>query len=318
MMPPGEDEDHRIAAIVVSWNTRELLRVCLTALTSGEGSCRPWILCIDNASSDGSADMIDQEFPDVELLRNAENVGFAPAVNQGLALALRRPDVRFVALINSDAIVAPMALAALVRALEADPAAGAIGPAVRHPDGRLQKGALGFAPGVWSAICHFLFLSSLSRGRLHGVFVDQKYFARCTEPVSVDWVTGACLVARCDVIRRVGMLDEGFFMYAEDVEWGCRMQRAGFSVLYAPFVEVVHHQGASSSSTNPRWLASLCELVRREQGTVAYVLFRAVAGAGLLVRCALYGLLSVGDRDGSYRRRARNMAVCARWALTEL
>src|SRR6185295_14691417 len=136
---------------------------------------------------------------------------------------------------------------------------------------RLQIGAAGFAPTAWSGVCQFLFLSALTRGRCRGFFIDQRHFVGHTQPVPVDWVGGACVVARVEAIRRVGLLDSRFFLYGEDIEWGCRMGRASFSVWYVPQLEVIHRQGASQSHANPQWLAATCELVRRERGQVEYV-----------------------------------------------
>ena len=251
-----------VAAIVVNWNTKQLLCECLTALTTERAD---WlrIICIDNGSTDGSVELVEREFPSVVLIPNQENVGFARACNQGIVLAMERHSAEYVALVNSDVVVAPPTILGLVRQMADCSEVAAVGPALRLLDGRLQTGAAGFAPTAWSGLCQFLFLSALTRGRCRGLFIDQRYFVGHPRPVPVDWVSGACTVARAAAIRRVGLLDSRFFMYGEDIEWGCRMCRNSFSVWYVPQLEVMHRQGASRSRANPQWLASACELVRR-------------------------------------------------------
>src|SRR5207245_1155329 len=177
---------------------------------------------------------ITRDFPLVVLVPNQENVGFARACNQGIVLAMEKYAAEYVALVNSDVVVAPDTILALVAQMADRPEVAAVGPALRLADERLQIGAAGFAPTAWSGVCQFLFLSALTRGRCRGFFIDQRHFAGCTHPVAVDWVSGACVVARAAAIRRVGLLDTRFFMYGEDVEWCCRLRRSSFSVWYAP------------------------------------------------------------------------------------
>ena len=113
----------------------------------------------------------------------------------------------------------------------------------------------------------------------------------------------------------IGLLDTRFFMYGEDVEWCQRMGRASWWVWYVPQVEVMHRQGSSGSGADPRWLASACELVRRDRGRFEYVVFRMAAAVGLGVRRVVYGLVYVVSRKEHYRRLATDMSVYARWAI---
>jgi len=302
-------------AIVVNWNTKGLLRACLTALTAQEGAGWLHVICVDNGSTDGSVELVEREFPSVVLVPNRENVGFARACNQGIVLALEQYGAEYVALVNSDVVVSPATVAVLVALLADRPEVAAIGPLLRLPDGRLQTGAAGFAPTAWSGVCQFLFLSALTRGRCRGFFIDQRRFAGCTHPVAVDWVSGACVVARAAAIRRVGLLDTRFFMYGEDVEWCCRLRRSSFSVWYAPWVEVVHRQGASGARPSPAWLASTCELVRRDRHQLEYLVFRLAAALGLGARRAVYTVAYIATRKEYYRRLASDMGVYARWAI---
>jgi N-acetylglucosaminyl-diphospho-decaprenol L-rhamnosyltransferase len=305
-----------LAAVVVNWNTCALLRQCLAALgPDATASARRHVICVDNGSSDGSAAMVRAEFPAVALIANAENRGFAAAANQGIALALEERHADYVALVNSDVIAPPHALASLVAHLESDPTVATVGPALRLADDRLQRGAAGYPLTAWSGVCQFLFLSALSGGRLHGFFLDSDRYIGTADPVAVDWVSGACMVVRADAIRRIGLLDERLFMYGEDVDWCLRMGRHGFAVRYAPATEVVHRQGASSAAASPRWLQSACELVRRERGPAEYLVFRTAAALGLGIRQLGYRLAYLASRHERYRRLAADMGVYAAWAL---
>jgi GT2 family glycosyltransferase len=302
-------------AIVVNWNTRTLLRECLTALTRRDGEDRLGVICIDNGSTDGSVDALAREFPSVVLVQNHENVGFARACNQGIELAMEKYSAAYVALVNTDVVVAPAAIAALTAQMAQRPEVAIVGPALRLADGCLQTGAAGFAPTALSGICHFLFLSAITRGWCRGFFVDQRHLVGRRRPLLVGWVSGACMVARVAAIRRVGLLDGRFFMYGEDVDWCARMGRASFAVWYVPQVEVVHRQGASGSHASARWLASTCELVRRDRGRFEYLVFRLAAALGLGARHVLYALAYVVSRQERYQRLAGDMRVYARWAM---
>jgi len=304
-----------VSAIVVNWNTRELLRECLGALARQGSSGWLRIVCIDNGSTDGSVEMVQRGFPSVVLVPNPDNVGFARACNQGIELAMAEDGAEYVALVNSDVVVTPDTISALVAQMADHPEVAAVGPALRLADGRLQVGAAGFAPTAWSGIGQFLFLAALTRGWWRGLFLDQGRFVGHTRPVPVDWVGGACVVARVAAIRQVGMLDGRFFLYGEDIEWGCRMGRSSLSVWYIPRLEVLHRQGGSQPHPNPRWLAATCELVRHDRGRFEYLVFRLAAAMGLGIRQVLYHLAYLVSGQEHYRRRASDMGVYARWAI---
>ncbi len=312
---PAHEITPSVSAIVVNWNTKDLLRECLTALTPRHGNDPLRIICVDNGSTDGSVELVQRDFPSVVLIPNQDNVGFARACNQGIERAMEEYAAEYVALVNSDVVVSPGTVLALVAQMADHPEVATVGPALRLADGRLQIGAAGFAPTAWTGICHFLFLAALTHGWCRGFFVDQGRFVGHTQPVPVDWVGGACLVARVAAIRQVGLLDGGFFMYGEDIEWGCRMGRSSFAVWYVPGLEVLHRQGASQSHANPRWLAATCELVRRERGRFEYLVFRAAAALGLGIRQVVYNLVYLVSGQEYYRKRASDMGVYARWAM---
>lgn len=227
-----------LSVVIVSWNTRELLLRCLAALERDRPSLPLEAWVVDNASTDGSAAAVRERFPWVRVLANAENRGFAAATNQALA-EVRTP---YWALLNPDTEPATGALAELVSDLEAHPGAWAAGPQLRDPDGRLQPSGRRF-PTLWRWGLEGL----LPEGWKRGAGWVRRVYGRTdfTRPAEVDEVSGACFVARRETLTRVGPLDEGFFLFYEEVDWFRRLQAAGGRVRYQPAAVVSHRWGAS-------------------------------------------------------------------------
>jgi hypothetical protein len=226
-----------LSIIVVSYNTRDLLRACLRSAFEGlePSGLRGEVWVVDNASSDGSADMARAEFPLARVIANAENRGFAAANNQAIA----ESDARHVMLLNSDAEVRGDALGELVRALDARPRVGAVGARLVYADGSFQHSAFRF-PGFAQILLDFFPLHHrLLDSRLNGRYPRRLYAG--TQPFPVDHPLGAALMARSEAIRQVGPLDGGFFMYCEEIDWCWRMHKAGWDVLCVPAAEVMHH-----------------------------------------------------------------------------
>ncbi|HNS51278.1 MAG TPA: glycosyltransferase family 2 protein [Anaerolineae bacterium] len=234
-----------LSVVIVSWNVRELLRRCLASLrTSDDLSPYPReaneIIVVDNGSGDGSADMVASEFSEVNLIRNADNRGFTAANNQGLAASHGSKLV----LLNPDTQVTGDALATMAAYLAAHPRVGAVGPQLRYPDGTLQSSRRRF-PTLATALLE----STLLQQWWHDNPVLRHYYMLDTPDDAaqpVDWVVGACLMVRREVFEQVGGLDEGFFMYSEEMDWCHRIKDAGWEVVYLPAAVVIHHEGKSS------------------------------------------------------------------------
>jgi GT2 family glycosyltransferase len=230
---------------------REALQECLIALRGQGGGAPAGIWVVDNASTDGTAEMAAAEFPDVRLIPNRENVGFARGCNQ----ALRQAAGDYLCLLNPDTRVCPGALTELVRFMKASPDAGAAGPALVNPDGSLQPNGGPF-PTLAGTFFRATRLSSLFRG-----WYDTRFRwgrASFDQPARVDQVSGACLMIRKAALDAVGLLDERFFLYYEEVDWLLRARRAGWSAWYVPSARVVHRWGASTSQVSTaalRWLS---------------------------------------------------------------
>jgi len=237
MTEPTEPD---FSVVIVSFNTRDLLRECLQTLFAHTGNLSLQTLVVDNASADDSADMVAAEFPSVTLIRSAANLGFGPANNRAIAEATGR----YVVLLNSDAFLKEQTLRRSVELMDADPGVGLAGGRLIGRDGDWQPSARMFP----SLLNELLTISGLSarwpRSRLFGR-VDRTW-ADPAEPADVDWVPGAYSILRRSVLDRVGGFDPRFFLYFEEVDLCRRIRQAGWRVCYWPQIEVMHIGGESS------------------------------------------------------------------------
>lgn len=245
--PEGRGGEANLTIIIVSWNVRDLLRKCLRSLSPASPGPGPKseIIVVDNASSDGSPEMVGAEFPEVRLIRNAENRGFTAANNQGLALSRGQ----YLLLLNPDTEVVDDAVATMLGYMEAHPRVGVLGPQLRYPDGCLQSSRRRF-PSLATALVESTVIQEWWQDNR---FLRRYYMEDTPDGVvqPVDWVVGACLIVRREACDQVGALDEGFFMYSEEMDWCHRMKDAGWEVIYLPTATVLHHEGKSSEQVVP-------------------------------------------------------------------
>lgn len=236
-----------LSVVIVSYNTRDLLRRCLECVTASEGIDSLETFVVDNASGDGSADMVAAEFPSVQLIRSPVNGGYAYANN----LALRQAVGRYLLLLNPDTEFGPAALAEMIGYLEGHPEAAAAGPKVLMPDGRLDQACRRGFPTPSAAFYRLFGFSQLfPRSRRFG-----RYNLTYLDPdvdTEVDSVMGAFMLVRREAMEEVGLLDEDFFMYGEDLDWAYRMKESGWTIRYNPRVTVLHAKGASSRQRSQR------------------------------------------------------------------
>jgi len=262
---------------------------------------------VDNASADGSADMVSAEFPETRLVRNRENVGFSRANNQGLSAAA----AAYVLILNSDAEITPGALPALAALLDARPRVGAVGPRTLNPDGTVQ---VSFGPALtpraeWRQ-------RRLVRGvkrRDPAALAEAE--ARSSVEREPDWVSGSCLLARKDALAAVGGFDEAFFLYEEDVDLCLRLRRAGWSVVFTPAAAVVHHLGRSTEADPARarleYHRSHLRYYRKHNGLLSTAALRALIGTS-----AALGWLSSGGPGRQRRERRAHWARVLRAAFS--
>lgn len=237
-----QDQQVRLSIIIVNWNTRDLLQACLRSLQGCLDNPACEVIVVDNASIDGSPEMVAAEFPAARLIRMAHNLGFSRGNNAGIRLARGR----YILLLNSDTEVLGDALWKMCGHMDQNPRVGALGARLLNPDGSLQMSCRSF-PSYKTALFH---RKALLTKLFPGNRFSRQYLMSGADHryrMEVDWVIGACLMTRRETIDDVGLLDEDFFMYAEDVDWCYRMHKAGWVVEYFPEAEVMHHYEKSTS-----------------------------------------------------------------------
>ena len=243
---------HDIGIVIVSWNTRDLLRRCLETVFASQGDLRMRVVLVDNASSDGSADMVADNFPQVELLAQTDNLGYPRGNNVGLrhlgftgrgAVSAAAP--RYALLLNPDTELPPAALVDMLAFMDSRLDIGVAGPRLSLPDGRLDRACRRGFPTPLVSFYHFAGLAkrfprSRRFGRYNMTFADEN------QDIEVDSVVGAYMQVRREAIERVGLLDEAFFMYGEDLDWAYRIKAAGYKIWYHAGVTVKHVKRAAS------------------------------------------------------------------------
>ena len=294
-----------VSVSILSWNTRDLLRRCLLALyqpdapdvlAAWEAAGRPLtagdvetaafeVIVVDQESLDGSADMVAEEFPQVKLIVQKPNLGFAGGNN----LAMEHARGQYFFLLNSDTVVRPGMLAALAQFAREHPQAGLIGPKLWNPDGSLQYSCRRF-PALAAGVFRHTPLGALFPGnRFEGDYLMRNWDH--ADPRQVDWLSGAGLMATREMVDEVGPLDDAFFMYFEDVDWSRRAHDAGWEVWYAPEAEVLHEIGRSSDKAPKRMIVrhhiSSYYYFRKHHTALRRPIGSSLLAAGLAVRCGL-------------------------------
>jgi GT2 family glycosyltransferase len=239
-----------ISVITVSWNTRDLLRTCLQSLLKEVDGIDAEVFLVDNDSADQSAEMVEKEFPQIRLIANDTNRGFAAANNQALTLATGE----FILLLNPDTVVHPGAIKTLLGFMQTHARAGIVAPQLLESNGAVQRSCRQF-PTFLGMLYELLGLSKL--------FPDQEKFRQYKmldwnhdDERQVDQPEGACLLLRRQVIEEVGVLDEGFFMLFEEVDWCYRIKEKGWQIWFTPSAQVTHHYGQSIKQVKTKMILS--------------------------------------------------------------
>jgi hypothetical protein len=318
MQPPPVVD---LSVIIVNWNAGAYLPAALASLfqaheqAGGGLSMEVWL--IDNASSDDSLTWVRRHHPRVGVIANRENRGFAAANNQGIDQSAGR----FLLLLNPDTELPPTALAALIDHLERHPQVGAVGPRLVGARGKTQGGAAGFDPSPATIFNHATFLYRLFPGRLRGLWLPRSAYLQ-SQPIVVDWVSGACMLMRRQAVQAAGRLDEGYFMYSEDVEWCRRMRQAGFQIVCRPDVSVVHHIGGSSRQRGAAFYAhnvdALDRDLRRRYPAWQVALMHLMNASGFLLRYVIYEIDWLRWRNPAFADLRNTWAACLKTSLQRM
>jgi len=232
---PGTKIDMKpeLTIVLVNFNDKAHLEDCLSSLEEGTSKLAAEVILVDNHSQDGSPELVRTSFPWVKLIQNMENLGYARANNIGI----KASSGEFILFLNTDTVVPPEALPALVAELRARTRVGAVGPALVHESGRYQV-SFGGRRNFFSEIGQKYFLNPYYKSVL----------GRSSKPRDVWWVSGACLLARRTAVEEVGFFDENYFLYFEDIDLCLRMRAKGWKVIFYPGIRITH-AGAATTST---------------------------------------------------------------------
>jgi GT2 family glycosyltransferase len=270
-----------VSVAIVNYNAEEELARCLTSLLASTGLGSFEVIVADNASTDGSVRMLETRFAGVRLIRSGENLGFAGASN----LCWREARSSLVLFLNSDALLPEDALGRMVSIARARPEVGVLGPRLRYEDGAVQM-SFGRTLGLGAELSQKCWNAGYRRGKgpLRAA-VEREY----SREHRVDWVSGACLLTRRDLLETVSGFDENFFMYSEDVDLCLRIRALGAEVLFTPDVEVVHLKGRSAARNRERVLfeshRSRLYFYRKHYGGLRVGLLRLYMGAKAGLAC---------------------------------
>jgi GT2 family glycosyltransferase len=302
-----------LSIIVVSWNARVFLRQCLTSIAATADRERSEVIVVDNASGDGSWEMVQEHFPDVVLIRNASNVGFAKACNIGIRLSRGK----YVALVNSDVEILEGCLTRLVTYLNENPQVGMIGPRIVGRDRVMQRSCMGF-PTIWNTLCAALALPSLfPRSSLFGGWLlSNRSFDHVQ---TVDILNGMFVITRRRALDQVGLLDEDFFMYGEDMDWCRRFWAGDWPIVFYPQAVAIHYGGASSANAPVRFYVemnrSLLKYFKKHQGWVGHQALCGVIAIHQFVRvvanAAVYLIRPTSRTECS--AKIKRSAACLLW-----
>lgn len=306
-----------VSVIIVSWNAREYLLQCLASLTPAVCRYPMEIIVVDNASSDGSAEAVASVFPQVHLLRNRANLGFARANNLGIAASTGR----YVCLVNSDVKVLPECINRLVDYCEGHRTVGMVGPRIIGRDGKLQRSCRGF-PGVWNMFCRALALDYFfPRSRWFGGFLLFHWPQDCLR--EVDMLTGCFWLVRRQALVQVGLLDERFFMYGEDMDWCKRFWLKGWQLVFVPSAEAIHYGGASSSNAPVRFYIERhradLQYWDKHHSRLAVFCFYLICCLHLVLRTLGHSLAFVikPRERATYASKVKRSVACLKWMLSD-
>jgi GT2 family glycosyltransferase len=231
-----------LSIVVVTWNGKKFVDENFGSILADLRRLSAEVIAVDNASTDGTAEMIAERYPEVELIRSPTNLGFA----RGNNLAIRKSRGKYVCLVNPDVRILPGCFRKLVDYMEQNPKVGVVGPKTYNADGSRQKSCMR-PPSVWNAWCRALALdrTPLKRLPLFGGLLMADFDHQTLR--EVDVLNGAFLMVRRAAMDEVGLIDERFFMYGDDLDWCVRFGKAGWPLVFYPGAEIVHYGGGSSS-----------------------------------------------------------------------
>lgn len=294
-----------VSIVIVSWNTRELLRACLVSIYTSLQTLTPdelevWV--VDNVSQDGSLEMVTVEFPQVHTIANTNNMGFAGGNNQAMRLCTGR----YTLLLNPDTLLFPGALEEMIKFMETNPAAGAAGSRYLNPDHSLQPSSYPF-PTLGRELWRLLHLDRLKH---YGIYDMHSWST--DKPQEVEVLQGASLMLRSAALEQVGYLDEAYFMYTEEVDLCYRIHQAGWKLYWVPSSVIIHYGGQSTAQVAEQMFLHLYQsklkFFRKHYGRFSAVGYKTILSIASLARLVLVPIayLEGGERKNQHLKLAGN------------
>jgi len=277
-----------VSIIIISWNTKDFLRKCLDSIMRKKDNVSFDIWIVDNASSDESPEMVAAEFPSVRIIRNRKNLGFATANNQ----AIKASSGKYIFLLNPDTEVFRGTINEMVRFMDENERVGALGCKLLNPDGSLQPSCYGSATIFKSftnatgfhRLIRYGFVTKLLARILGDIFRSWTHFADYDSVLFPDKIAGACMLLRREAITEIGLLNEDFFMYAEDAEFCYRLKQHGWKVAYTPNACIIHYGAQSSKKV---WQKMAIEYYK--SNTLFFKIHRGLSYAAAFRLAVLFG-----------------------------
>jgi N-acetylglucosaminyl-diphospho-decaprenol L-rhamnosyltransferase len=305
-----------ISIIIVNWNSKDYVSQCLASLALHHRRNNLEVIVVDSGSFDGCADMLAREYPDVIYIQSDENVGFSRANNLGVA----RSSGRLLFFLNPDTEFISDSVDALARRLTSLPDAGAVGCRLLNADRSFQASCIQCFPTVLNQLLDSAYLRErFPRSRLWGKHVPS---SRLDEPFEVEALSGACILAKRECVKKIGGFSESYFMYGEDVDLCFRLSQAGYKTYHIPETSMIHYGGRSSSQAASDFSTvmmreSIYRLIAFSRGRLAANAYRFTTTLNALARLALIGpMLLLGDRIVRHGKSSlRKWLAILRWSL---
>ena len=285
-----EDQQIYLSIVIVNWNTKDLLMACLDSLSKQQITYKTEIIVVDNASSDGSAEIVNKNYQHVKLIRNDMNLGFGKANNIGM----KQSHGRYICLLNSDVVVLPGCIESLIKFMDQNKSIGISSPKILSPD-MIMQSTCRKLPSLWNNICETLYLnrlfpkSNLLSGE-HMTFFDHATISK------VEGLAGCCLMIRKAALDQAGLFDERFFIYFEETDLCKRFRLAGWDIVYFPDAAIIHHHAGSSSKDpvrfNIEFIKSQMQYWKKNHSKAAVIIFMFILlihhGTRLILRSISY------------------------------
>lgn len=298
-----------VSVVIVSWNAKKYLEQCLQSVLSCSDAATTEIIVVDNASSDGSPEHVKEKYPSVKLICNSDNLGFAKANNIGI----NHSHGKYLFLINSDVIVYPNCFNSLVTYIESQPQIGVLGPRIIGIDGKVQRSCMGY-PSLWNSFCRAIFIDAIFPNvKLFNGYMLSYWKHDAIKEVEV--VNGCFWVIRHQALEKVGLLDENYFMYAEDIDWCKRFNDSDWKVVYYPLVEALHYGGASSANAPVRFYIEMqkanMKFFKKHYGILSLNIYKCIMLLHQSLRAVGYSIwyiLAPEKKDSSLHKIKRSIA----------